>query len=115
MYKDRIASGQKSMAGVVVLARVCLHLEIFEMLNSVRRGVIFFLFFEPNGLPRPRGLRVIVVSPPDVGIRDGKSCGKGRTCEVSILSESSMSRNERKSLMLHVVRCTFCSINIGRV
>jgi hypothetical protein len=38
------------------------------MLDSVRRDV-FFLFFEPSGLPRPRGLRAVVVSPPDAGIR----------------------------------------------
>jgi hypothetical protein len=74
------------------------------MLDSVRHVVVFFLFFEPSGLPRPRGLRAVVVSPPDVGIRDGKSCGKGKVSEVSILSESSVSRNGRKSLMLHVVR-----------
>jgi hypothetical protein len=43
------------------------------MLDSLRRVVVFFLFFEPSGLPRPRGLRAVVVSPPDVGIRDGNS------------------------------------------
>jgi hypothetical protein len=82
------------------------------MLDSVRRIVVFFLFFEPSGLPRPRGLRAVVVLPPDVGIRDGKSCGNGKASQVSIISESSMSRNGRKSLMLRVVRCTFWSIKV---
>jgi hypothetical protein len=77
------------------------------MLDSVRRVVVFFLFFEPSGLPRPRGFRDVVVSAPDVGIRDGKSCRNGKASEVSTLSESTVSRNGRKSLMLRVVRCTF--------
>jgi hypothetical protein len=82
------------------------------MLDSVRRVVVSLLIFDASGLPRPRGLRAVVVSSPDVGIRDGKSCGKGKTSEVSILSESSVSRNGRKSLMLRVVRCTFWSIKV---
>jgi hypothetical protein len=82
------------------------------MLDSVRRVVVFYLFFELSGLLRPRGLQAVVVSPPDVDIRDGKSCGKGKASEVSILSESSVSRNGRKSLMLRVVRCTFWSIKV---
>jgi hypothetical protein len=82
------------------------------MLDSVRRVVVFFLFLEPSGLLRPRGLRAVVVSPPDVGIRDGKSCGKVKASEVSVLSESSVSRNGHKSLMLRVVRCTFWSIKV---
>jgi hypothetical protein len=75
------------------------------MLDSVRGVVDFILFFEPGGLQRPRGLRAVVVSPPDVGIRGGKSWGNGKSSEVSILSESSVSRNGGKSLMLRVVRC----------
>jgi hypothetical protein len=82
------------------------------MIDSVRRVVVFFLFFEPSGLPHPRGLRAVVVSPPDVGIRDGKSCGKGKVSDVSILSESSVSRNGRKSLILSVVCCPFWPIKV---
>jgi hypothetical protein len=48
------------------------------MRDSVRRVVVFFRFFEPSSLARPRGLRAAVVLPPDVVIRDGKICGKGR-------------------------------------
>jgi hypothetical protein len=66
------------------------------MLDSVRRVVVIFLFVEPSGLPRPRGLRAVVMSPPDVDIRDGKDCGKGKASEVSTLSDSSVSRNGRK-------------------
>jgi hypothetical protein len=65
------------------------------MLDSVGRVVVFFLFFEQSGLPRPRDLRAVVESPPDVSVWDSKSCRKGQASEVSILSESSVSRNGR--------------------
>jgi hypothetical protein len=89
---------------VVVLARTCLNKEFFEILDCVR-CVVFFLFLEPSGLPRPRGLRAVV------GM-DGKSCGKGRTSDVSTLSESSVSKKGRRSLILRAVCYTFWSIKV---
>jgi hypothetical protein len=56
------------MIWVVDLDRVCLQFEFFEMHDSVRRVTFFFLFFQRSGRPRPRSLRALVVSPPDVGI-----------------------------------------------
>jgi hypothetical protein len=57
---------------VVVLARVSSHKELFEMLDSVLH-VVFFLSFEPSGLPRPRGLLAVVVI--DILCRDNKAEG----------------------------------------
>jgi hypothetical protein len=54
------------------------------MHDSGRRVVVFFSFFAERS-STSRGLRDVVVSPPCVGIREGKSYEKGRTFHASVV------------------------------
>jgi hypothetical protein len=82
MNSDRIAGGHKKYSMGGCSSQSLFAIRVFKMLDSVRRVVVFFLFLEPRGLQRPRGLQAVVVSPPYIGTRDGKGCGKSKASEV---------------------------------
>jgi hypothetical protein len=63
---------------------------------------IFFLVFEPFGLPRPRGGAAVVTSPPEVGIGGSSNCEFGPFGDTGF---ETACVNFLSSLMLRVVRC----------